>query len=167
MSQLIKDNTIIDNPWRIIEKDSDFPKTSINANEPVLLPLKLWLAHQEDIRPQLKVGVWLDSDETPEVLKDTLEKLKLIAINFPQFSDGRGYSYARQLRAKLGYEGELRAIGDVLRDQLHFYKRCGFDSYLIREDKQPDQAVNSLNDFSLNYQSTSDNTESVFKRRQL
>ena len=82
--------------------------------------------------------------------------LPLIAVNFPVFSDGRGYSYARQLREYYGYTGELRAIGDVLQDQLFFYHRCGFKSFAISSDRNVDDALNGLNDFSITYQSAID-----------
>ena len=94
-----------------------------------------------------------------------LKALPVIAINFPVFSDGRGYSYARQLRDQFGFGGELRAIGDVLKDQLFFYQRCGFNSFAARADRDIDQALNSLNDFSVCYQATNDSTMPAFKKR--
>ncbi|MFB1037435.1 MAG: DUF934 domain-containing protein, partial [Sinobacterium sp.] len=76
-----------------------------------------------------------------------------------------GYSYARLLREKYGYSGELRAIGDVLKDQLFFYKRCGFDAFAMRADRDAGAAISSLKDFSDSYQVAVDQPEPLFKRR--
>ena len=179
MSKLIKGCEIIDNKWTLIEQDSELPVQASAAGELVILPARLWLTNQETLRDKANVGLWLDSHEEPATAfasaavnpstSDESEQasvpnsalidcntLPLIAINFPVFSDGRGYSYARQLREYYGYTGELRAIGDVLQDQLFFYQRCGFNSFAIRSDRNVDDALNGLNDFSITYQSAID-----------
>ena len=76
----------------------------------------------------------LANTDRPEALAPDLARLKLIVLHFPKFTDGRAYSQARTLRGRLGYRGELRATGQVLRDQLPFLLRCGFDSF---ESDQP------------------------------
>ena len=81
------------------------------------------------------------------------------------FSDGRGYSYAQLLSTQYGYSGELRAIGDVLRDQLFYLKRCGFNSFALREDQKIEEAVNNLSDFNETYQASSDNPKPLYARR--
>ena len=91
--------------------------------------------------------------------------IAVIAINFPKFVDGRGYSIARILRDQLGYKGELRAIGDVLHDQLFYLKRCGFDSFAISEDTAAEAALSGLTDFSNSYQCAVDQPEPLFRRR--
>ncbi|MEM8120240.1 DUF934 domain-containing protein, partial [Morganella morganii] len=90
------------------------------------------------------LGVWLDADEEPESIAGDLDRFQVIAVNFPAFTDGRGFSSARLLRERYGYKGEIRAIGDVLRDQLFFMRRCGFDAYAIRADRSPEDALASL-----------------------
>ncbi|KZY83862.1 oxidoreductase, partial [Oleiphilus sp. HI0069] len=112
-----------------------------------------------------EVGVWLDSDEEPEALAPYLDKLPAIAINFPKFVDGRGYSYARILRDRLNFEGEIRAIGDILHDQLFYLKRCGFDAYAVREDKDIEVAQEGLSDFTESYQAASFMNQPLFRRR--
>ena len=87
----------------------------------------------------------------------------LIAVNFPRFVDGRGYSIAL-LRERYGYSGELRAIGDVLPDQLQFMKRCGFDAFALRPDKDATKAAR-LNFFSQTYQAAADTDVPLFRRR--
>ena len=83
--------------------------------------------------PEFPALVLANTDEVPE-LGERLMGVKLIVLNFPKFTDGRAYSQARLLRERLGYKGELRATGAVLRDQLPFLLRCGFDSF---ESDQP------------------------------
>lgn len=89
----------------------------------------------------------------------------MIAVNFPAFTDGRGFSSARLLRERYGYKGEIRAIGDVLRDQLFFMRRCGFDAYAIRADRSPEDALVSLDDFSEVYQTSVEQPLPLFRRR--
>ena len=117
------------------------------------MPLHLWEARREELLARREpLGIWLDSSEHPEALADALAHLQLVAINFPVFSDGRGYSCARLLREKYGFTGELRAIGDVLRDQLFLMRRCGFDSFEIRADRDAADALAGLGDFTHVYQ---------------
>ena len=94
-----------------------------------------------------------------------MNELPVIAVNFPKFSDGRGYSIGRLLRERFGYKNELRAIGDVLLDQLQFMKRCGFDAYVLRADKDINKAARCLNFFSQGYQAATDTEIPLFRRR--
>ncbi|MEK6293743.1 MAG: DUF934 domain-containing protein, partial [Paraburkholderia tropica] len=93
------------------------------------------------------------------------DKIALIAIDFPVFRDGRGYSIARLLRERYGYKGEIRAIGDVLRDQLRFYERCGFDAYALRADKDIHDALKAFTEFTVQYQGAFDEPSPLFRRR--
>ena len=111
------------------------------------------------------IGVWLDSHDEPEILAGVVNELPVIAVNFPKFSDGRGYSIARLLRERLSYRNELRAVGDVLLDQLQFMKRCGFDTYVLRADKDINKAARCLNFFTQGYQAATDTDEPLFRRR--
>jgi uncharacterized protein (DUF934 family) len=112
------------------------------------------------------IGVWFASDERAEDLQNEVEKFSVIAVDFPKFADGRGYSIAYHLRARLGYRGELRAIGDVLRDQLFYMQRVGFDAFAARADKDIHEALKGLSDFSLTYQASSDEKLPLFRRVQ-
>ena len=91
-------------------------------------------------------------------------KFSVIAVDFPKFADGRGYSIAYNLRARLGYVGELRAIGDVLRDQLFYMQRVGFDAFSPRPDKNIHDALKGLTDFSETYQTSFDQKLPLFRR---
>ncbi len=162
MPKLIKNNAIIEDNFEVIAKDfeGELPK------QDAFIPLQRFLADESlTTSNNLSVGVWLDSDEDPTALEPHLNKLSAIAINFPAFGDGRGYSYARILRDQYGFKGELRAIGDVLHDQLFYLKRCGFDAYAVREDKNIETAIQGLNDFSNAYQAATVIDQPLFRRR--
>ena len=100
-------------------------------------------------------GVLLEVDEEVEALLDRLNQLELVALDFPAFSDGRHYSSARMLRQK-GFEGNIRAIGDVRLDQLEQMARCGFNQFELATGQAADKAAERLQGFSYSYQQTAD-----------
>ena len=167
MARFIKNAQIIDNHWPVLKPAAGESAESLTLPDtPALLPLALWLARKDEILARrIPCGVWLESNEGPETLAADLEHFPVIGVNFPKFTDGRGYSTARLLRERYAYSGEIRAIGDVLQDQLYFMKRCGFDAYALREDKNIDAALSSLNDFSESYQAAVDQPQPLFRRR--
>ncbi|EON92637.1 hypothetical protein MARLIPOL_07789 [Marinobacter lipolyticus SM19] len=161
---ITKDGAIKQDSWVVVSRPED--GESLNMPEqPALIPADLWLAGKEHFEGRDDIGVWFDSHDEPEILEGLVNELPLIAVNFPKFADGRGYSIARLLRERFGYENELRAIGDVLLDQLQFMKRCGFDSYALREDKDASKAARALNFFSQGYQAATDTDVPLFRRR--
>lgn len=144
--------------------------TVIPGSGKVLVPLTVWLARENDLAPRLaagELGIWLESFELIEDLVASMtdiNRLPVIAVNFPRFADGRGFSIATLLRTRFGYKNEIRAIGDVLRDQLFYMHRCGFDAYLMRPDRSAEEALASLRDFSESYQGAVDNPLPVWRR---
>ncbi len=147
--------------WTVFDGDA----SSLAPAAKVLLPLDAWREYRDTwLARGTPVGVILGPADDPVPLRDDLAKLALIAIRFPHFTDGRGYSIARQLRQRLGYAGELRALGDVLRDQIFFYARVGFDSFALRDDQRADQCVAALADFTEVYQASTDRGP-LFARR--
>ena len=113
-----------------------------------------------------ELGVWLQSSESPDAIVKDLDRIALIALDFPVFSDGRAYSSARLLRERYGYKGEVRAIGDVLCEQLAFMLRSGFNTFEM-------QSVNALDEFNsvvaevrVVYQPTADGQATAIDRRQ-
>ncbi|GAA3949352.1 DUF934 domain-containing protein [Allohahella marinimesophila] len=108
-------------------------------------------------------GVWFDSDDEVEALGKGAQQFPLIALHFPKFVDGRSYSSAYLLRSRFGFTGELRAVGDVLVDQLFFMRRCGFDAFELRADKLVEDALTALNAFSVKYQGSIDRSEPLFR----
>ena len=123
------------------------------------LSKKSWIEYDGNI------AVWLDSDENPEQITGGVGSLPLIALNFPVFSDGRSYTSARELRQKHAFKGEVRAIGDVLRDQLYYMAQCGFDTFEIRHDQEPELCLDAFKDFETGYQSTITQPTPLFRRR--
>ena len=133
-------------------------KTKFSNSGNVILPMKVFLKHKTQLQKRLKnkeIGIWLDTHEEIESFIDEIEDINafpILAIRVGKFADGRIFSIGSQLRTKFKYKNILRAFGDVLRDQLFFLKRTGFDSYLIREDRNANDALNALKDFTLPYQ---------------
>lgn len=161
MQNLIKRGELIaDDSWQLL-RDAE---AVFAAGDDVILPLARFLqvaaaGHQGGL------AVLLSPDSDPLALQGHLGSLQLIAIDFPAFADGRGYSIARTLRERLGYAGELRAVGDVLRDQLSYMAQVGFDAFAIREDRSAAEALDGLADFSEQYQGTVLKPVPLLKRR--
>jgi uncharacterized protein (DUF934 family) len=112
-----------------------------------------------------KVGVRLRSDQEAKLVAEFLPQLALVAVEFPTFKDGRGYTTARLLRERFGYKGEIRAIGDVLRDQLFYMQRCGFDAFELKAGKDIEGARDAFHEFSVTYQPAADEPNPLFRRR--
>ncbi len=144
--------------------------TEIPQTGKVLLPLTVWIARQHALSVRLEnseIGIWLATHEVPETLIENqpdLNVFPLIAVHVERFADGRIFSIGNLLRTRYGFKNTLRAFGDVLRDQLFFLKRCGFNSYLIRSDRSAEDALASLQDFSQPYQGAVDNNQPVWRR---
>ena len=154
MPNIIKDSAVIEDNW-VLVSDAEINDAANLPEGDLILPLNVFKALHSTLSNRT-IAVWLNSDEAPGDLDGFQKTLPLIAINFPVFADGRGYSYAHTFREQLGFTGELRAIGDVLKDQLSFMKRVGFNSFAMREDQNLEDALNHLNDFSTPYQAAVD-----------
>lgn len=145
---------VADDPWSLLRDAEGAVPTG-----PVILPLARWLESPRH------TGVWLGPDDEVESLKPWFDQLPLIALDFPSFRDGRAYSQAYLLRTRLGWTGELRAIGDVLRDQLSHMRQCGFDSFAVREDKSAEDALKGLAGMSVLYGRSVIEPRPLFRRR--
>ncbi|GAA6146208.1 DUF934 domain-containing protein [Thalassolituus maritimus] len=127
--------------------------------------LKEWQANPSEYAgKELELSV--NSDETVDLFGADADQFKRICIDFPKFADGRGYSAARLLREKYDYKGELRSTGDVLIDQLFFMKRCGFDTFALREDQVLEDAIAAFSTFTNPYQNDVQDQRPLFRRRQ-
>jgi len=165
MQRIIKNGQVIDETWHLLPKDASLE--GLPNSDDVIVPLALWREHSHALKARDGgLGIWLDSDEQVEEIADDLGHFQVIALNFPVFTDGRHFSSARLLRERYAYQGEVRAIGDVLRDQLFFMQRCGFDAYAVRADRDPYDALQGLKDFSEVYQAATDQPQPLFRRRQ-
>ncbi len=150
--------------------ETQITETVIPSSGKVIVPLSVFIARKETLSARIasgEVGVWLD---THEVLADLvsnqpdLNALPIIAVHVERFADGRIFSLGTLLRTRYGFKNELRATGDVLRDQLFFLKRSGFSSFLLRADRSANEALASLNDFTAPYQGAVDEPRPVFSR---
>lgn len=152
MSIVIKDLAVVEDRWEIVT-DADEAEARAAGGALLAVPLPVWLAWRRDNRRPLRTnGVWLKADDAVEDLVPHLAELPLIAVHFARFTDGRGYSVARLLRERYGYEGELRAFGDVLRDQIYLLYRCGFNAFSLRSDQSAEAALKAFKDYSVSYQ---------------
>ncbi len=164
---IIKNKAIVEDDWIVLRLNEQESAENVTvAAGKVIVPLKVWLAQRDALQQRAEIGVWLASDERTEDLKGDVQKFSVIAVDFPKFSDGRGYSTAYNLRARLGYTGELRAIGDVLRDQLFYMQRVGFDAFAPRADRKIEDVLKGLTDFSEVYQTSFDQKLPLFRRAQ-
>lgn len=167
MREIIKDKVVVQDDWNVVRLgEGETPESFAVPTGKTIVPLKVWLAQREALSGRNDIGVWIASDERPEALKDDIARFTVIAVDFPKFMDGRGYSIAYNLRARLGYSGELRAIGDVLRDQLFYMQRVGFNAFAVRADKDIHDALKGLTDFSEPYQAALDIKAPLFARVQ-
>lgn len=144
--------------------------TVIPATGKIIVPLAVFIARKAELQTRIsqgEVGVWIDTHEILEHLiqaQADLNALPIIAVHVERFADGRIFSLGTLLRTRYGFKNELRAFGDVLRDQLFFLKRSGFTSYIIRADRSATEAIASLEDFTTPYQGAVDEPRPIFQR---
>jgi uncharacterized protein (DUF934 family) len=166
MATLIKEQRIVADSWRLLSRGPKGELPDVPEQGDVIVPLALWLERRDAFLAYPgKLGVWLDASEDPEAIAADLQRFALVAVNFPKFGDGRGYSIARLLREHYGYKGELRAIGDVLHDFLYFMRQCGFDAFALRDDQDAQAALAAFDTFSEGYQTSFLRPVPLFRRR--
>ena len=167
MAEIIRNNVVIANDWTVLKlAEGESPLEARIPFGNVLVPLDVWQAKKyELVQRQWSqghlLGVWLGPKDDPAALAADLDDLSAIGVNFPVAGDGRGYSIATLLRTRYGFKGELRAIGNIGRDYLHFLRRVGFDAFEVAD---AEQAIASLGDFSEAYQAAADRPEPLFRR---
>ena len=166
MPKLIRNGTLESDRWTILKEATGPDVLQATLNKSFVVPLKFWKTYSQEITEYCgETAIWLESDETVQDIGSELHNFPLIALNFPSFTDGRSYTNARELREHFHYKGEIRAIGEVLRDQLFYMSRCGFDAFAIRHDQNPEACLKAFSDFSTGYQATIAEPEPLFRRR--
>jgi uncharacterized protein (DUF934 family) len=159
---LLKDGKIAEDVWAPVEDGQELPESG-----PVLVSLaRLKAEHASLLAGNHSVGVKLANSDDPAEIAPWLEKISLVALDFPKYTDGRALSQAQLLRRRYGYTGEVRATGQVLRDQLRLMIRTGFDAMVIDEADAEGVYYFSANEFSEFYQSAADTTDTIFVKRQ-
>lgn len=160
MQLVIKGGRIIPDTWQVVADDAELPEGA------GIVSLARWQRERAALLQRgQELGVRLANDDAVATLADDLPQLALVALEFPKFNDGRAYSQARLLRERYGYRGEIRATGEVLRDQLFFMMRSGFDCFVLRADQNLEAALSAFHDFSDAYQPAADQPLPLFRRR--
>jgi uncharacterized protein (DUF934 family) len=132
----------------------------------ILVPAARFLEDPEAmLRRAGKLGVIWPNNRNLDDLVPYLDRLAAVALVFPSFRDGRAYSQARLLRERHGYDGELRATGQVLRDQFVFMSRAGFDAFEVKKDADADAFAETMKRYSVFYQPTGDGRVTALNRR--
>ncbi len=170
MTSIIRNRDVVTDDWHVVRAAEDGALPSVDALPAgrILVPFALWKDARDALvaaRGAESLGVWLAPADEPADLVGDFDKISLIGVDFPVFRDGRGYSTARLLRERYGWRGELRAIGDVLRDQLNYMARCGFDAFAVRADKDIHDALKAFSELSVQYQAAVDISQPLFRRR--
>jgi uncharacterized protein (DUF934 family) len=154
---LLKYGRVVEDPWRFVGDDDNLP-----AEGHIVVSLKRWTEERGALIARgWPLGVRLEPADLVETLEADLARFDLIEIDFPKFNDGRGYSTARLLRQRYRYEGELRAVGRVLRDQLLYLHRCGFDAFEIDREDAVEAWLKAVTEFGAWYQRGADERQSV------
>jgi uncharacterized protein (DUF934 family) len=159
---LIKDGQLVDDIFVMLDDESDLPPGTHAA----IVSVDRWQTDGSLLVKSLdQVGIILQPDQSPDLIAGDIDKVSVVAVNFPVFSDGRGFSHARRLRENLGYEGEIRATGHLIRDQYLFLHRCGFDAIQVADPETAEQWKIAMKEFSLFYQNTVDDRTPLMRRR--
>ncbi len=149
---LIKNDAFVADPWTSLDDEEVLPEGA-----PAIVSLARWRAERDTLAGRnAPLGIRLRADQPPGEIAAELDRFQVIALEFPSFVDGRAYSYARLLRERHGYRGELRAVGNVLRDQALFLHRCGFDAFEVAEGTCVESWRQALGEISVFYQATAD-----------
>lgn len=164
MPKLVKDGQLVQDSWQLVDAEANLESLPEGK---IIVPMALWLAERDALGQRLPdIAVWLNGDEDVDPLQDDVATLPLIAVNFPTFTDGRGFSAGRLLRERYKFQGELRAMGYFLRDQLFYLNRCGFNAFSLDDRYNPEEALSSLQDFTEYYQGAVVEPLPLFRRRQ-
>jgi uncharacterized protein (DUF934 family) len=158
--QIIKDQQIVADGWTHVADGEPVP-----ASGAAIVSLNRWQSEKDALLARkAPLGLQLKSDEEPEAVASDVAHFQVIAVEFPKFTDGRGYTTGRLLRERFGFKGELRAVGHVLRDQMFYMFRCGFNAFELPAGKSLDDALTAYKDFSVTYQPAADDQRPLFRR---
>jgi uncharacterized protein (DUF934 family) len=160
VSKLIKSGAYADDVFTAVADDAALPEGA------VIVSLARFRKDREALLARnTPLGITLQSSEDPTVLGDDLSHFALIALQFPKFRDGRAFSWARKLRTKLGYTGEIRAVGDFLFDQVNYQHRTGFDAWEVPDTFTLEQFNAALAEMTNVYQPAVDGKKTIRQLR--
>ena len=165
MSQIIRNRRLEEDRWSTLGLDPDENLRRLPGGA-IIVPLPVWKARREELLARgTPLGVWLEPSDEPGEITADLGHFDIVAVHFPKWGDGRGYSSAALLRTRLGYRGELRAFGELGRDHVFMLARCGFDSIRLADRHDAQKALAAFDDFSLRYQGAVDDPVPLFRKR--
>jgi len=160
VSRLIKSGAYTVDPFTPVGDDAALPDGAVIVS---LARFQKERAHL--LERNTPIGVRLRSDESPALLGDDVNRLSLVALEFPKFRDGRAFSWARMLRTRLGFTGEIRAVGDFLYDQLSYQHRTGFDAWEVPDHFTLEQFQRALGEMTEVYQPSADGKKTIRQLR--
>lgn len=158
--QIIKDREIVEDNWLHLDDEAGLVAGNITVS------LARWQEQHESLEHhEGGLGLRLSGDDPLEEIVPDLARFSLIVLLFPVFTDGRCYSYAKLLRERYGFKGEIRAQGDVLQDQLFYMSQCGINSFELANPNRLTNALSAFDDFTESYQATVLRPEPLYRRR--
>ncbi len=163
MPQLIRNRSLVDDRFALLRDARSLDDVADSAA--AIVPLSLWLERRAALIARGDVGVLLGPADDAAAIAPDVTHVALIAVDFPKFTDGRGLSTARLLRERYRYTGELRAVGDIQRDQLFALEQCGFDAFSLQDGRDANEALTGFADFDSIYAPTMREPRPWFRRR--
>jgi len=166
MAVIIKNRQVANNTWQLLRAGAEQTLPAVPPTGDVIVSLAQWQAQKEALLARGgRLGVWLANTDDPANVAADLKHFEVVAVDFPHFTDGRGSSIARLLRERYGWQGELRAIGDVIRDVLFYLSRCGFDAFEPADGATPEAWTKAASRFRHVYQRAADDRQVAFEER--
>jgi uncharacterized protein (DUF934 family) len=160
MITYIRDGEMRDDPYSSVADDAALPDGAL-----VVSLTRLRRDRDTLLERNAPLGVRLSSDQSPELIGSDLERLSLVVLEFPKFRDGRPFSWARMLRTRLRFKGEIRATGDYLYDQVVYMKRVGFDAWELPASVTPELFARAFGEMSNVYQPSADGRKTIREKR--
>ena len=158
--RVIRGREIVEDAWQFVDDGE------VLAEGDVIVSYRRWRDESDTLSARKgELAIWVDGDDDILEVSQYLGRFPLIAVRFPVFTDGRSFTVARQLRERYGYRGELRAVGDVARDQLQFMARCGIDCFALRQGDDFDAALQAFAEFTAVYQPAADQAVPISRSR--
>jgi uncharacterized protein (DUF934 family) len=158
---LIKNGAVADDPYTAVSDDAPLPDGGV-----IVSLTRLRRDREQLLDRNTPLGVKLASDQSPELIGSDLERLSLVVLEFPKFRDGRPFSWARLLRTRLRFTGEIRATGDYLYDQIAYTKRVGFDAWELPASVTPELFARAFTEMTNVYQPSADGQQTIVQKRQ-
>ena len=164
MPKLVKNAQAVEHSWVLIRTEEELTAADL-TNGQWLVPYSAYIANPEAYKDADRFGFWIASDADIEQVKAAVKDRNIIAIDFPVFADGRGFSLARTLRDHTDFSGEIRAVGNFIFDQIFYMSRCGFDAFEFADETDVNKALPFFSTFSESYQAGTDEPQPLFRRR--